>query len=186
MKKTITFLFTVILFTNALLAQQNQQQLNDSLIREFLALKKDVEELKKPKLKLGSSFSYKLGIGFTTPDSSYSVNIRFRMQNRVLMNTISDEDLSAASWEARVRRCRLSFAGHMLNSKWSYYLQLSFSRGDMDWSDADASTQNTSPNVVRDAMIFYKPIKNLQFALRTGKTAWKQATRYFVRCTTVL
>jgi phosphate-selective porin OprO/OprP len=169
MKKTITFLFTVILFTNALLAQQNQQQLNDSLIREFLALKKDVEELKKPKLKLGSSFSYKLGIGFTTPDSSYSVNIRFRMQNRVLMNTISDEDLSAASWEARVRRCRLSFAGHMLNSKWNYYLQLSFSRGDMDWSDADASTQNTSPNVVRDAMIFYKPIKNLQFALGQGK-----------------
>jgi phosphate-selective porin OprO/OprP len=39
----------------------------------------------------------------------------------------------------------------------------------MDWSDADASTQNTSPNVVRDAMIFYKPIKNLQFALGQGK-----------------
>ncbi len=69
------------------------------------------------------------------------------------MNTKDDEHLETGSWEARVRRCRLSFAGHILNPKWSYYLQLSFSRGDMDWSDADASTQNTSPNVVRDAMI---------------------------------
>jgi len=114
-------------------------------------------------------YNFRSGLGFATPDSSYSINIRFRVQNRFLMNTVSDEDLSPASWEARVRRCRLSFTGHVYNSKWSYYIQLSFSRGDMDWSVTDVTTQNTSPNVVRDAMIFYKPIKNLQLALGQGK-----------------
>jgi phosphate-selective porin OprO and OprP len=114
-------------------------------------------------------FYFKNGLGFAAPDSSFSINVRFRMQNRVLMNTTSEEDLSPASWEARVRRCRLSFTGHVVNPKWNYYLQLSFSRGDMDWNVNDASTQNTSPNVVRDAMIFYRPNAQWQLALGQGK-----------------
>lgn len=114
-------------------------------------------------------FNFKNGIGIATPDSSYSINIRFRMQNRFLMTTTSDEDLAPASWEARVRRARLSFTGHVYNPKLSYYLQLSFSRGDMDWSVADVTTQNTSPNVVRDAMIFFKPTKQIQLGFGQGK-----------------
>ncbi|MCD6067768.1 MAG: phosphate-selective porin [Bacteroidetes bacterium] len=114
-------------------------------------------------------FSFKNGLGFATPDSSYSMNIRFRMQNRVLMNTASDEDLSPSSWDARVRRCRLSFAGHMYSPKLSYYLQLSFSRGDMDWSMNDPSNTNTSPNAVRDAVIYYKPNQHLQLGLGQTK-----------------
>lgn len=114
-------------------------------------------------------FNFKNGLGFATPDSSYSINIRFRMQNRLMMNTISDEDLNPASYEFRVRRCRLSFTGHVYNPKWSYYLQLSFSRGDMDWSMNDASNYNTGVNVVRDAMIYYKPIKHLQIGIGQTK-----------------
>lgn len=114
-------------------------------------------------------FSYKNGLGFATPDSSYSLNIRFRIQNRALMNTVSSEKFDPASFEARVRRCRLSFTGHVVSSKLTYYLQLSFARGDMDWTVADATTQNVSPNVVRDAMIFYKPNKQLQFGFGQGK-----------------
>lgn len=114
-------------------------------------------------------FSFKNGIGIASPDSSYSLNIRFRIQNRALMNTVSDEDFSPGSFEGRVRRCRLSFTGHVVNPKLSYYLQLSFSRGDMDWSVADVTTQNVSPNVVRDAMIFYKPNPNLQLGMGQGK-----------------
>ncbi len=114
-------------------------------------------------------FNFKNGIGITSPDSSYSLNLRFRMQNRFLMNTVSDEDLNPASWEARVRRTRLSFTGHVYNPKFTYYLQLSFSRGDMDWDMNQTSTNNTSPNVVRDAMIFYKPTKNLQLGFGQGK-----------------
>jgi phosphate-selective porin OprO and OprP len=114
-------------------------------------------------------YSFNNGLGFATPDSSYSINIRFRMQNRALMTTVSDEDFSPAGFEFRVRRCRLSFTGHVYNPKWSYYLQLSFSRGDMDWSVTDVTTQNVSPNVVRDAMVFYRPVKNLQLGFGQTK-----------------
>lgn len=140
MKKTIALLFLSLNLTLVLNAQNNSPY-----------------------------FNFKNGIGITTPDSSYSLNLRFRMQNRFLMNTVSDEDLNPASWEARVRRCRLSFTGHVYNPKFTYYLQLSFSRGDMDWDMNQASTNNTSPNVVRDAMIFYKPIKQLQLGFGQGK-----------------
>lgn len=114
-------------------------------------------------------FSYKNGLGFTVPDSSYSMNIRFRIQNRALMNTLSGEDLEPASFEARVRRCRLVFTGHAVSTKLTYYLQLSFARGDMDWSVTDATSQNVSPNVVRDAMIFYRPAKDFVVGFGQGK-----------------
>ncbi len=114
-------------------------------------------------------FNYSNGLGFATPDSSYSLNLRFRMQNRAMMNTVSDEDLQPGSFEARVRRLRLSPTGHVVNPKLSYYIQLSFSRGDMDWSVTDATTQNVSPNVVRDAVIFYKPTKKLQLGFGQTK-----------------
>jgi hypothetical protein len=114
-------------------------------------------------------FNFKNGIGFATPDSAYSINIRFRMQNRLLMNSVSDEDLNPGSFEFRVRRCRLVLAGHVYNPKWSYYLQLSFSRGDMDWDMNQASNVNTSVNVVRDAMIYYKPFKNMQIGFGQTK-----------------
>ena len=163
MKKTFILLFSSILFTTELASQENLSVTNDSLLKYLTDLKNEVQRLKKSSNKNTPHFNYKAGLGFATPDSSYSLNIRFRIQNRFLMNTKDEEHFETGSWEARVRRCRLSFAGHMLNQKWNYYLQLSFSRGDMDWSDVDASTQNTSPNVVRDAMIFYKPIKKVIF-----------------------
>jgi hypothetical protein len=169
MKKPFRLLTVIVLITLHSYAQNSQSVSQDSILKELLELKKEVNHLKEKRVSDFPRFQYKSGLGFTTPDSSYSVNIRFRMQNRFLMNTKDEEHLEPGSWEARVRRCRLSFAGHVVNQKWNYYLQLSFSRGDMDWSDADASIQNTSPNVVRDAMIFYRPVRNLQFGFGQGK-----------------
>lgn len=162
----ITLLFTALLLIGKINAQSTTNI--DSLAKQIKAMNDEITSLKKFKKSM-PYFSTKSGISFATPDSSYSLNIRFRMQNRLLMNTISDEDLDPASWEARVRRCRLSFTGHVVNPKISYYLQLSFSRGDMDWSDADASKLNTSPNVVRDAMVYYKPYKSLQLGIGQTK-----------------
>jgi len=105
------------------------------------------------------TFQFKNGIGVTAPDSSFSLNFRFRMQARSNYVTKSTEDFSASEIEARIRRMRLRFEGFVLNPKINYYIQLSFSRGDMDWDDADASKYNSSPNVVRDAVIIYKPTK---------------------------
>ncbi len=151
MKLTFASFLLALVFSGNLVAQ------NDSAAQIALLKKKQLEK----RLENAPYFNYKNGLGFATPDSSYSINIRFRMQERALMTTASESDLSPETFEMRTRRCRLSFTGHMYNTKWSYYLQLSFSRGDMDWSVTDASTQNVSPNVVRDAMVFYKPIKNL-------------------------
>jgi phosphate-selective porin OprO/OprP len=113
--------------------------------------------------------SYSKGLGISTPDSAYSLNFRFRMQSRFLMNTESEESLTPASFEARVRRMRLSFNGHVYNKKLSYYIQLSFSRGDMDWDMNDASKINTSVNIVRDAVIYYQANKGLQLGFGQTK-----------------
>lgn len=108
-------------------------------------------------------FSSAKGLNITPHDSSFSINLRFRMQNRFGMTTVSDKDLSTQEWEAVVRRLRLRFDGFVYNPKFSYVIQLSFSRGDMDWD-------NTSfPNVIRDAMVFYRPTKNLQFGIGQSK-----------------
>lgn len=109
------------------------------------------------------------GIGIVTADSSFSLNFQFRMQNRAAYVSKTEDDLSPESFEFRVRRLRLKFDGFIYNPKLSYYIQLSFSRGDMDWRGTDNSVNNHSPNVVRDAVIFYKPIHNLRLSFGQTK-----------------
>jgi phosphate-selective porin OprO and OprP len=113
--------------------------------------------------------SFKKGIGVVAPDSAFSMNVRFRMQSRAVYNSISDTDLGVSEYELRVRRLRLRFEGFMYSPKLTYYIQLSFSRGDMDWSMRDQSNINNSPNVVRDAVIFYRPNDHWQFTFGQTK-----------------
>lgn len=120
------------------------------------------QEEKKPQI------SFKNGVGITHPDSLFSLNFRFRMQARAGFTTASGDDLAVETVEARIRRMRLRFEGFMLNPKLTYYIQLSFSRGDMDWNGVDNSIYNNSPNIVRDAMIFYRATPN--FTLGFGQT----------------
>ncbi|NTW25514.1 MAG: porin [Lentimicrobium sp.] len=91
--------------------------------------------------------SFRKGLGFNAPDSTFGLNIRLRMQNRLLFNF--DDDFNIEHIEARVSRLRLRFDGYILTTKLTYYIQLSFSRGDQDWDNTHV------PNVVRDAMIYY-------------------------------
>ncbi len=109
------------------------------------------------------------GFGMVTADSTFSLNYQFRIQNRAGYVSASDTDLQAESFEFRVRRLRMKFEGFAYNPKLTYYIQLSFSRGDMDWRGPDNSTVNNSPNVVRDAVIFYNPTKNLRLAFGQTK-----------------
>lgn len=127
--------------------------------------KKDVkvEENKK-----GAVMNFSNGIGIVAPDSIFSLNFRFRTQLRGSYNTVSTEDFSASEIEARVRRLRMRIEGFVVNPKLNYYIQLSFSRGDMDWVDNDNSAINSSPNVVRDAVFIYKP--NSNFSVIFGQT----------------
>jgi phosphate-selective porin OprO and OprP len=100
------------------------------------------------------------GVGFVTADSLYSLNFQFRMQNRATFVSSDDDIAKPESFEFRVRRLRMKFEGFVYDPRLTYYIQLSFSRGDMDWRGPDDATVNSSPNVVRDAVIYYNPTKH--------------------------
>ena len=114
-------------------------------------------------------FSDKAGIGIANRDSTFATNIRFRMQNRFLYESMSLEDFNPELFEARVRRLRLRFDGWVYSRKFTYNIQLSFSKGDMDWDMNEISKYNNSPNVVRDAIFYYKPNSNFQIGLGQTK-----------------
>lgn len=116
-----------------------------------------------------SLFNFNRGVGVVTSDSAFSLNMRFRMQSRALYNSISDTDLGVSQYEMRVRRLRLRFEGFMYSPKLTYNIQLSFSRGDMDWSLNENSNINTSPNVLRDAVVYYRPNDRWLFAFGQTK-----------------
>lgn len=107
-------------------------------------------------------FTFGKGLGIISPDSMYMLNIRFRMQNRAAFRTESATDLSIDQVEARVRRLRLRFDGYIYNPRFTYLIQLSFSRSDMDFDDTGF------PNVIRDAMVIYAV--NKHFSIGLGQT----------------
>jgi hypothetical protein len=104
------------------------------------------------------------GLGFDTPDSTFGVNIRFRMQNLLQFTTESTDDLSIKAIDARVRRLRLRFDGFLGRSgKLSYYMQLAFSREDQDWDNTHI------PNIIRDAMVYYRFNESFYIGFGQGK-----------------
>ncbi|MBE2188774.1 MAG: hypothetical protein KGZ71_05975 [Desulfobulbaceae bacterium] len=102
------------------------------------------------------------GIQFMTADSAQKVMMRFRMQNQITYNTISDEDFSAASTELAVRRLRLRFGG-VLYKYLSFNIQLGFARRDFDFTDSDV------PNIIRDAAVFWNFSPNAQIGIGQTK-----------------
>ncbi|MFZ1808298.1 MAG: porin [Cyclobacteriaceae bacterium] len=117
------------------------------------------------------NFFYKKGRGFglVTKDSIFSINYQFRIQSRATFNSISDSDLGLQSAEMRVRRLRMKFEGFVYDPRLTYYIQLSFSRGDMDFRGIENSAINNSPNVVRDAVIYYALTKNIKLGFGQTK-----------------
>lgn len=89
------------------------------------------------------------GIQFSSADSTFYVNFRFRMQSRVKYTTVGGNNFSMDELEARVRRLRLRMDGFLYSPKLSYSLQLAFTRGDQDTDDTGIA------NIVRDAVVFY-------------------------------
>lgn len=100
------------------------------------------------KLESMPYYSYGNGIGMTSSDSLFQVNMRFRMQNRVTYIQNEDED---AKYEAQIRRLRLRFDGYVVNPKFLYSIQLGFSH-----TDIGQIQEGSYSNVVRDAMFIYK------------------------------
>lgn len=107
-------------------------------------------------------FTFSKGLGITSPDSLFLLNIRFRMQNRAAFFTESGDEFTISQVEARVRRLRLRFDGFLYTPRLTYLIQLSFSRGDMDYESLGY------PNVVRDAFVLYAVTNS--FSIGLGQT----------------
>jgi len=67
-------------------------------------------------------FAFGDGIGLQSRDSLFVMNIRFRMQNRVGLTTHSANNLHIDEVEARIRRLRLRFNGHIYNTRLTYVI----------------------------------------------------------------
>ncbi|MEJ5054153.1 porin [Sphingobacterium sp. MYb382] len=88
------------------------------------------------------------GIQFTSKDSLFYTNFRFRMQNRLgFSNVIDGED--NVKFDARIRRLRMRMDGYIYTPRISYSVQLAFTRSDQDFDDTGV------PNIIRDAVMFF-------------------------------
>lgn len=135
--KKIIFLLSV-LGSSTVLAQVDQ--------------KKELEEFKIAALPY---YSYGKGLGMTSADSLFQLNIRFRMQNRVTYYDYEDKE---SNYDAQIRRLRLRFDGYVGNPKFQYAIQLSFAPGDVGEIE-----EGKNLNIIRDAAVTYNPNKNWSF-----------------------
>ncbi|WP_159800800.1 porin [Flavobacterium sp. MK4S-17] len=97
-------------------------------------------------------YSYGKGLGLTSPDSIFQFNIRFRMQNRV---TYMQNDGEESAIDGQIRRLRLRFDGYVGDPRFLYAIQLSFAPGDVG-----EVREGENVNIIRDAVLFYRPNKN--------------------------
>lgn len=106
-------------------------------------------------------YSYGKGLGLTSPDSIFQLNIRFRIQNRATYLQNEDEE---AAIDGQIRRLRLRFDGYVGNPHFLYALQLSFAPGDVG-----EIQEGENINIIRDAVIIYRPNKNWNIAFGQTK-----------------
>lgn len=106
-------------------------------------------------------YSFGKGIGMTSPDSLFQMNIRFRMQNRV---TYLENDGESGAYDGQIRRLRLRLDGYVGNPKFLYAIQLSFAPGDVG-----EIKEGENINIIRDAVVFYRPNKHWNFSFGQTK-----------------
>ncbi len=139
----IKWLFVLIaLHSGSVMAQKNMDSL--SIINHLSEL---------------PNFNYGKGFGIISPDSTFRLNIRVRMQNRLL---ITSENNYISTVEARIRRLRLKLDGWVFTPRLSYAVELGFSPSDIK------TLPGTPPNLIKDAMILYKVSPH--FSLGFGQT----------------
>ncbi|WP_430612099.1 porin [Flavobacterium sp. JP2137] len=114
-------------------------------------------------LKLSSLpyYSYGKGLGMTSADSIFQLNIRFRMQNRI---TYMEKEGEEGAYDAQIRRLRLRFDGYVGNPHFLYVIQLSFAPGDVGEIE-----EGKNINIIRDAALIYRPNDNWSFTFGQTK-----------------
>ena len=122
-----------------------------------ITISKDNNDIKLSALPY---YSYGKGLGITSPDSIFKLNIRFRMQNRI---TYLLEEGEEPAYEAAIRRLRLRFDGYVGDPKIIYVIQLSFAP-----RDVGPLQDGENLNIIRDAIVFYRP--NRHWNIGFGQT----------------
>ncbi|MGL2994486.1 porin [Flavobacterium sp. TSSA_36] len=130
----------------------------ESYAQVFERKSKDNNDLKLSTLPY---YSFGKGIGITSPDSLYQLNIRFRMQSR--LSYLENED-GSSGYDAQIRRLRLRFDGYIGSPKILYAIQLSFAPGDVG-----EIVEGENLNIIRDAVVMYRPNKNWNFSFGQTK-----------------
>lgn len=164
--KVLKYVFFSFLMSFHLFAQE------DLKVKDTILIKNEGHQPENEKLKniLGKDndlrlsslpyYSYGRGLGLTSPDSLFQLNIRFRMQNRA---TYIDNEDEKPGYEGQIRRLRLRFDGYVGDPRFLYAIQLSFSPGDVG-----EIQEGENLNVIRDAVIFYRP--NRKWSILFGQT----------------
>ncbi|WP_194777740.1 porin [Pararhodonellum marinum] len=102
------------------------------------------------------------GISFSK-DSLFLMNLRFRMQNRAGFNTVGGDEFGIEAFEMRVRRLRLRFDGFVMHPRFQYYIQLAFSKADLDLEVGSIAQP------VRDAILYYSVSENFYVGFGQSK-----------------
>lgn len=135
-----------------------------AMLLAFLGHSQEIIRNKKDNdLKLSSLpyYNYGKGLGITSPDSIFQFNIRFRIQNRL---TYYENEGQDGFFEGQVRRLRMRFDGFVGNPRFVYVMQISFGAGDVGTEKAGENL-----NVIRDAMLYYKPNQHWQLGFGVTK-----------------
>lgn len=150
MKAFNTLLISLsLLSAGPLLAQEGQEEKRKAVTRGDNDIK----------LSVLPYYNFGRGLGMTSPDSLFQLNIRFRMQNRAEFT--EDEEASIGAY---VRRLRLRFDGYVGSPKFLYAIQLSFAP-----DDVGEIQDGGNLNVIRDAVIFYRPSEFWTFSFGQTK-----------------
>ena len=133
MKKIIAFLFFILIGFQGFSQTENK-----------------VEEDKDLRMSVLPYYNFGKGLGLTSPDSLFQLNIRFRMQNRATY--FHEDEAEEDEISAEIRRLRLRFDGYVGNPKFMYAIQLSFAPGDT----GGAVEEGENMQIIRDAVVFYQ------------------------------
>ena len=87
------------------------------------------------------------GVSVIAPDGFTRLSVRLRVQTLLAGSTADEEDLEIERTFFGIRRARLRLEGVVWDPRLRLYVQLSFSRADMDWDNSGV------PNVLRDASV---------------------------------
>ncbi len=152
-KKQWVALVAFLSISTSIFSQENQG--------EAPVAKETAQEMNNPGRWQSFVADVRLGKGFVveTKDKTAKMSLHLRMQNQITMNLTDQFKLNET--EAEVKRLRLSFKGYVYSPAFEYAIQLALSPSDI------ADLPNGNSNLVRDAVITYRP--NSQWSIAFGQ-----------------